>query len=120
MSPFRVQVARQSPSRLALRNRHSSWLSWCSSMADKTQEELEAPAKVYQVDSLADKLDNIEKLIKDQRDNYVTKDKLDLRLQPLEDARSKSDRRTVWLGGAVGLMILTTLWQVIVNGIKGL
>jgi hypothetical protein len=91
-------------------------------MTNKTQEESEAPAKVYQVDAIAKKLADIELLIRDQNITYITKDELALALLPvtsrvknLED-KDRNRSKLVWvLVSAVTALAANTLWQLVIN-----
>lgn len=91
-------------------------------MADKSQEESEAPAKVYQVDALAEQLRNIEALIRTQNATYITKDALKLDLQ-VRDARiaTLQDKLKTWtrfgwvVASAVATLLADNVWQLIVN-----
>lgn len=98
-----------------------------------SQDESEKPAKVYQINSLVDKLDNVVRaqeelkaLILNQSQTYPTRPELKLELQK-RDSKIDSLQKTlgnysrvVWtLVTAFIPMLAISLWQLIVNSAKG-
>ncbi|MBB1037410.1 hypothetical protein [Dietzia natronolimnaea] len=98
-----------------------------------SQDESEKPAKVYQINSLVDKIDNVVRtqeelktLIVNQSNTYPTRTELQLELQK-RDSRISAQQKTlsnysrvVWtLVTAVIPMLAISLWQLIVNSAKG-
>lgn len=91
-------------------------------MTEKTQEESEAPAKVYQIDAVVKQLESIESLIKSQTNTYITKDANALALQIRDakietiEAKLKDWKKLGWvlITVVVGLLA-NTLWQLVIN-----
>ncbi|MBB0998313.1 hypothetical protein G6024_14665 [Dietzia maris] len=98
-----------------------------------SQDESEKPAKVYQVNALAEKIDavvrtqeELKQLIVNQSQTYPTRPELKLELQKRDSKIASLEKtlgnysRVVWtLVTAVIPMLAVTLWQLIVNSAKG-
>jgi len=83
----------------------------------KRQAESEAPAKVWQVDALAQKIDTIEALIRSQNTTYPTRTELKLELQKRDSRIAdisktlKNYNRIVWLFGVAVVGLVANLIQ---------
>lgn len=88
----------------------------------KTQSEREAPAKVYQVDEVANEIAALrqdfaefKQIIKDQNDKYVTREAMALEVNPIKSSL-KTYNRVIWLlASALAPVVVLTFWQLIVN-----
>lgn len=102
-------------------------------MTTRSQDENEKPAKVYQFNALAEKIDNVVRtqeelktLIVNQSQTYPTRTELRLELQK-RDSKIEALQKTlgnysrvVWtLVTAFIPMLAISLWQLIVNSAKG-
>lgn len=87
----------------------------------KSTEEKEAYVKVYDLDRIADQVgglradfQELQKSIEKRDSEYVTKKDLELRV-------SKADQVVKffwWVAGAVGLLVIGTMYQVAINAIR--
>jgi len=90
--------------------------------ANKSQDEMEAPAKVYQVDAIATQLTDIKSLILANNVTYVTKDELKLELLERDGKIStlrgtlKTYSKVIWIvGSAILYLLATNAWQLLTN-----
>jgi hypothetical protein len=94
-------------------------------MTNKSQLEMEAPAKNYQVEAIAQELKEIKQLLISNNLTYVTKDALALALLSVNNSlkelqdKNKLWARIVWMLASALLYLLTSnVWQILMNAGK--
>lgn len=65
---------------------------------------------------MVDMNNNVKELIGEIKKDYVSNDKLELRLKDIEPIR----KFFWWVAGGMGVMILATIYNLVINGIKAL